>query len=74
VKIYEARATLPPDSTQVVGTLRHRLEGEPYTLRLTLYRGDQVLAGNTYDLTYHDPTPAGWREQLVRWAADALLR
>jgi beta-mannosidase len=74
VKIYEAQVTLPPDSAQVVGTLRHRFEGEPYVLRLALWRGDRILAHNTYDLTYHDPAPAGWREQLVRWAADALLR
>jgi hypothetical protein len=74
VQIYEARVTLPPDSAQTVGTLCHRFHGKPYELTLTLRQGERMIAHNAYDLTYHDPTPAGWRERLVRWAADALLR
>jgi beta-mannosidase len=74
VKIHEVRVTLPPDSAQTVGALCHRFQVEPRELRLTLYQGERVIARNAYDLTYHDPTPAGWRERLVRWAADVLLR
>jgi beta-mannosidase len=74
VPIYEDRVTLPPDSVRVVGTLRHQFHAEPRELGLVLRRGDRLIARNTYDLTYYDPTLVGWRERLVRWLADTLLR
>jgi beta-mannosidase len=74
VHIYEVQMTLPPDSTQVVGALRHRLRAEPCHLKLTLHQGRQVIARNTYDLTYYDPNTVSWRERMMRWLADATLR
>ncbi|MEJ2554862.1 MAG: hypothetical protein P8186_01250 [Anaerolineae bacterium] len=74
VQIYEIQVTLPPDSAQVIGTLRYQFLSEPGDLRLALCQGERVIARNTYDLTYYDPTPAGRRERLVRWLADVMLR
>jgi beta-mannosidase len=74
VKIYEIQVTLPPDSAQVIGALRHQFLSEPGDLRLALCQGERVIARNTYDLTYYDPTSAGRRERLVRWLADVMLR
>lgn len=74
VQIYEIQVTLPPDSAQVIGALRHQSLSEPGDLRLALCQEERVIARNAYDLTYYDPTPAGRRERLVRWLADAMLR
>jgi beta-mannosidase len=74
VTIYQARVTLPPDSVKIVGILRHQFQSEPRALALTLYQGEQIIARNAYDLTYYDPATPGWRERLVRWLANMLLR
>jgi beta-mannosidase len=74
VRIYEARVTLPPDSVEIVGIVRHQFQSKPGALALTLYQGEQVIVRNTYELTYYDLTRVGWRERLVRWLADSLLR
>jgi hypothetical protein len=58
----------------MVGVVRHPFQSEPGALALTLYQGEQVIARNTYDLTYYDPAMPGWRERLVRWLANMLLR
>jgi hypothetical protein len=73
-RIYEVQVALPPDSAQVVGTMRHQFQVEPGELDLILRQSDRMIARNAYDLTYYDPTKASWRERLVRWLADALLR
>ncbi len=74
IQIFEMPVTLPPDSVQTVGELRHRFLAEPRELTLHLLQGDREIARNAYDLTYDSPPPAGWARRLVRWAADALLR
>jgi beta-mannosidase len=74
VRIYEVQVKLPPDSTQVIGTLRHQFLSEPGDLKLALCQGERVIARNTYDLTYCDSTSVGRRERLVRWLADVMLR
>ena len=74
VEIYGAGITLPSDSVQVVGSLRHQFETEPHELKCALYQGNRPITSNHYDLTYYDSTMPGWRERLVRWLADVALR
>jgi hypothetical protein len=74
VRVYEVQVKFPPDSAQVLGTLYYQLPSKPCELKLILRQGERVIARNTYDLTYYDPTPAGRRERLMRWLADATLR
>jgi hypothetical protein len=59
---------------EIVGIVRHQFQSKPGALALTLYQGEQVIVRNTYELTYYDLTRVGWRERLVRWLADSLLR
>jgi beta-mannosidase len=74
MEISKADVTLPPDSTEVVGVLRHQFQTEPHDLQLTMNHGGRVIAYNYYDLTYDDPAMPGWRERLVRWLARMALR
>ncbi len=74
VTIHEAQVMLPADSVQVLGELRYQFQVQPGEVELTLHQGNQVVARNSYDLRYHDPTPVGWRDRLIRWLGDAMLR
>jgi hypothetical protein len=74
VGIFEAQFTMSADSALVVGTLRHSFQAKPGELKLTLHQGERLIAGNSYDITYYDSTPAGWGDRWIRWISDALLR
>jgi beta-mannosidase len=74
VEIFEAQVTLLPDSIQTVGMLCHQFQVEPCELVLALHQGGEVVARNSYDLTYYDSMLPGWQARLVRWLADATLR
>ncbi len=74
VQVYEIQVTLPPDSAQVIGALRHQFLSEPHDLKLTLRQGERVIARNTYDLTTCDAILVGRRERLARWLANVMLR
>jgi beta-mannosidase len=72
--IHAQTLDLPADSVRPVGALTHRLTGPPRQLSLTLHQRDELLARNSYDLTWSDESSAGLFSRLRRWLADWVLR
>ncbi|TKJ30264.1 MAG: hypothetical protein CEE40_05760 [Chloroflexi bacterium B3_Chlor] len=53
--IFSRTVSLPPDSSQVVGQVEHRIGEQKGKLTAALWQDGQPISSNEYDLRYHDP-------------------
>jgi beta-mannosidase len=73
--IFEQEAvSLPPNSAVRVGEISYPLKQKPEKISVVWQAEEGTIAHNSYDLTWRDGPPAGWRQKFRRWMAEWLLR
>jgi beta-mannosidase len=72
--IHRQTIALPANSINKIGTLTQKLTGPVETLSLTLHDQDQLLAQNSYDLSWEDEFEGNFSRRMRRRMADWILR
>jgi beta-mannosidase len=71
-EVFSRSVSLPPDSSQCVGSMELVLDGDPVELAVRLLQGERVVSSNSYDLAYYDPAKAGVLDVLYHRMAQWL--
>ncbi len=74
-RIFEAEdVTLPPNSSLQLGKIAYRLKKKPQELTVVFWDKEQMIAQNSYDLSWHDETKINLWQRFRRWMAEKALQ
>lgn len=72
--IHRQTVDLPANSVQKINAINPRLTGPLESLSLTLHQNGQLVAQNSYDLSWHDEIEASLLRRIQRRLADWVLK